>query len=941
MRKITKKLLLTLATAGLPFAAAGAQDAFSPTTGKPVTEVSQITAGWYQLVSTASNEAAAFIGQYVYTLDAPAMWASDDPYPASFMATPTADNVASTYVHITPSGENFIFMLPDGSSLTDAANGTRTPTASAIRQASDGHFQLASYWRPFTANGITIFGKAAGGESNTFDIIPVDLEAAGVTPWAVRIVGATYTGTAKMDFIKDLVLAYSGDGAKGARHIYNHGTLFMAQGAVPATDGLTLMSHVSGVSVPDNVVYTVDEQSHTVTACIGMPQEVCHFSPVTDFSSWTEGWYQVRMTAYDNVARHNNTGRYFRNVDEDFKQNNTNWYALEYMNPSDITADNQACTFVYIKKSGANYVFQSANGHYTGGRALSYRQENAVPFETKYFGHSVGKYWSIYNAGGADHVGQSSGQGNTTYEFSRVDLGTVGVKPWRVVFHNITEASLIGLDAQLRYTGEATNNKGLAKVYANGVFFLAEGVTPQAGDFEIYVPEGSSVAEELENADISIDIDGSGEEGVINVTRNTASTEERDALLSAIETVLAQEGPGTPVNGTAQKAALQEAYSAITDKTATMSMTTYNNLHSLLLAYGNLTEVIMPEDGKAYTLTNVQMDGTRRTLYMDENGLQIGAAGAEAAEGSVFVCRKVGDKYVFVNGTTGNYLIWKGNDGGANGNSGHQEAYSSNQCDFIVGSSNTYTGTSANAFGAFYLQAHRSNGSENGVYVITSAGVWNKWSTGTGIDPGFSTLIRLEEVAYPNVKTIGEAGLYTYSLPFAATVPEGITAYTMAVKEAAEGNLEAAPTHRYAAGETLPKATGVLLDCQTGTHTFLPAIEAGETAEDNDLTAVLFGETVDTGINAYILSGSGDDVAFRRLTATGDRTISGNKAYLVVPQGTEAARLTISLRGGVTGIAGAAEADSTDAPVYDLSGRRVFQLGQGVYIRNGRKFIVK
>lgn len=85
-------------------------------------------------------------------------------------------------------------------------------------------------------------------------------------------------------------------------------------------------------------------------------------------------------------------------------------------------------------------------------------------------------------------------------------------------------------------------------------------------------------------------------------------------------------------------------------------------------------------------------------------------------------------------------------------------------------------------------------------------------------------------------------------------------------------------------------------------------------------------------------------VAFYNLSEDeAKRNLAMNKSYLVMPAGVQLARVVLSFGDISTGIDNVANsACNPDAPVYDLSGRRVAQpIKGGVYIQAGKKFIVK
>lgn len=81
------------------------------------------------------------------------------------------------------------------------------------------------------------------------------------------------------------------------------------------------------------------------------------------------------------------------------------------------------------------------------------------------------------------------------------------------------------------------------------------------------------------------------------------------------------------------------------------------------------------------------------------------------------------------------------------------------------------------------------------------------------------------------------------------------------------------------------------------------------------------------------------------LAATGNE-MKAFRAYFILPQTTDPSALRLSIDGTVTAISGInadTAADDANAPVYNLQGQRVGagSLQKGVYVKNGRKFVVK
>lgn len=98
------------------------------------------------------------------------------------------------------------------------------------------------------------------------------------------------------------------------------------------------------------------------------------------------------------------------------------------------------------------------------------------------------------------------------------------------------------------------------------------------------------------------------------------------------------------------------------------------------------------------------------------------------------------------------------------------------------------------------------------------------------------------------------------------------------------------------------------------------------------------------GYANYILAKGADDVV--KFYQSEGGTLAANKAYLKIPTSAMAAsrslRLTFTDDDETTGIdtVRGSEEDE-DAPVYNLNGQRVGNLRSGVYVKNGKVFIVK
>ncbi len=178
--------------------------------------------------------------------------------------------------------------------------------------------------------------------------------------------------------------------------------------------------------------------------------------------------------------------------------------------------------------------------------------------------------------------------------------------------------------------------------------------------------------------------------------------------------------------------------------------------------------------------------------------------------------------------------------------------------------------------------------------------------------------------------SISAARYATIYAPVALTIPEGVEAYAA---EFTDGKVMLTPVEG-----TIPANTGVVLEGNKATYNF-PI-----TTTEATVTSALSGNKATANVaddaTAYILSKGAQGVGFYKLNST-ERTIQGGRAFYTVPASTESA-VAFIFGGEVTGINNAVINNTNNAPIYDLTGRKVAKAVKGgLYIQNGRKFIVK
>lgn len=429
----------------------------------------------------------------------------------------------------------------------------------------------------------------------------------------------------------------------------------------------------------------------------------------------------------------------------------------------------------------------------------------------------------------------------------------------------------------------------------------------------------------------------------------TVTEEEMNALLNLANPALAATGVGYPAADCAERAPLTEAVAnANTDKT---SKEYYETLVAALTAFAATENVQMPEDGKAYTFTNVQKNGTKYYWHYDASGVTMSS---NAADATVYVCKDLKNgKYAFVN-NEGKFMVFKGtedsDDNGQNNNKGYIDAYDATYADLTIAKlagPQVLPANPADIFGFVSINGHRKEGNEkNGCHVIKKDGNFDM-ADGPFFNDNFSSAFQLVEVEYPNKPVVNDAqgvkdvaAISTFCAPFATVAPGNVEVYIATSNESHYIMLQKVQG-------AVPANTGVVLvsndNNQVGEAvTMVPAT----TEELADVTGnLLRGDAakaaceVGNDVNAYVL-GAVDGVAgFYPLSAS-DRTIKQGKAYLELDASLSAVKLYF---GGdeATGIETVVK-ENANAPIFDLSGRRVVNVAKGgIYIQNGKKFIVK
>lgn len=186
--------------------------------------------------------------------------------------------------------------------------------------------------------------------------------------------------------------------------------------------------------------------------------------------------------------------------------------------------------------------------------------------------------------------------------------------------------------------------------------------------------------------------------------------------------------------------------------------------------------------------------------------------------------------------------------------------------------------------------------------------------------------------------TIDAIGYATFSAMRGYALPDEMDAYT--VSSYADENV----TLKKIDEKIVPAFTGVILKGKSGTLTANETeVSLGSNSMMYNVKAKTMTETEGVYTNFILVSDGKDGVKFAKVSGG---TLAANKAYLQLQLDGDARELSIVFDDGeTTSISEKLKVKSEEfapaAAMYDLQGRRVAQPTKGLYIVNGKKYIVK
>ena len=638
------------------------------------------------------------------------------------------------------------------------------------------------------------------------------------------------------------------------------------------------------------------------------------------------GYYKITSAAYSSAEDSNFPWGYMLN--DYFLEGNTNHATLLAKSFKDnannyiwkITNDGKAASFAIVNGQGTPIKREDgASGSYT------YKEHSTLTPSLSNSDATANTYlFSEYlNTPGTNDP--NHGYGNGAYKaVAYWDKNTGSTTKWNLekvdVDANVYTVSVVTTSTGSKPYITRTLTDGTKEYAFNSGFFISDADLDKA----------SLTASTLEGYETpSINVDNTAK----TVTAYYAKFDDLKALITSATDLLNTRGVGYPLSTSNACSEFKNAILVASDENCASSVKlcaeAYTSLQNAITKYrSTTTDIQMPEDGKVYRIYAKWADGTKVYAVNDptkETKSQYRTTGTltlPSDNSAIWVMQKVGDYYNIVSANADKLFT-----------------YMNQETADVRTSSQIITKVSGLRFGQLNIATKAKNnehivmakdGSKMGFFTNQSNETHKDWST----EWVFEEVPTSEFAGQPvNFAASTDSKNYaTLNLPYASKLPEGVTAYKADV-EGSTVNL----TEYKTAGNVLPANTPVLLTATTaGSKTFAPA--AYEAADNRTGFQGTLAATAVAANNTYILSQKDGKVNFFALDGD-NNTINANKAYLVVSAG-GAQALNFNF-GNTTGIQNAAvEGVNANAPLFDLSGRRVVKAVKGgIYIQNGKKFV--
>ena len=216
---------------------------------------------------------------------------------------------------------------------------------------------------------------------------------------------------------------------------------------------------------------------------------------------------------------------------------------------------------------------------------------------------------------------------------------------------------------------------------------------------------------------------------------------------------------------------------------------------------------------------------------------------------------------------------------------------------------------------------------------IENGGGIDYWEGQSGYYKQVTWTIEVANELEVALNTVNGKSYATTYLPVGVSAVKDAKAYVAAVPE----NNETVMTEAASFGAK----TGVLLVSDNAAEKAVLTIGDG-TSVESALSGTLLAKDITNSQTNYLVFGKNKDnaneVGFFE-PSTSVTSIPANRAFF---EGVASAAIALNFGGNVTAIDQVVNNANVNAPIFDLAGRRVVKAAKGgVYIQNGKKFIVK
>lgn len=353
---------------------------------------------------------------------------------------------------------------------------------------------------------------------------------------------------------------------------------------------------------------------------------------------------------------------------------------------------------------------------------------------------------------------------------------------------------------------------------------------------------------------------------------------------------------------------------------AWVKVTDYSNLST------NDTYVIAgngaPEGTVWYSLQNSQVTSATNLPSKQKLAITDNRITCSVSDEETWMLERAGDGIYYIKTKAGNYLQNTGSVGSQIISSNSNDVYKQWRIHFTrTNNAGKHTVTGLYNVGSGRMMA---------LFLTSNYHDWRSY-----LGDNYSNINGEEVVLYRKVitsATIGAAEYATFSCPAALdfSAATGLTIYTVAVNAD-----ETEVTLTEVANKQVPANTAVVLHGPSGTYT--GQVLASATPISNNHLKIAESEMSGAAGNIYVLNKKNGVVGFYKLSDSG--TLAAGKAYLQLTNPAPMLTMTEEETTGIQSLTSSLSQGEGDC--YDLSGRRVSQPKNGLYIVNGRKVVIK